>query len=40
MVPRVETNIVPINCSVVNMPNRTDLGQQTSVIMSVKNAEN
>ncbi|EFX74489.1 hypothetical protein DAPPUDRAFT_324326 [Daphnia pulex] len=40
MVPRVETNIGPNNCSVVNMPNPADLGQQTSVIMSVKNAEN
>ncbi len=40
MVPRLETNIAPNNCSVVNIPNPADLGQQTSVIMSVKNAEN
>jgi hypothetical protein len=40
MVPRVETNMGPNNCSVVNMPNPADLGQHTSVIMSVKNAEN
>ena len=41
MVPRIETNMAhPNNCGVTNMPNPADLGQQTSVIMSVKNAEN
>jgi hypothetical protein len=39
MVPRLETNIAPNNC-VAPMSNSADLGQQTSVIMSVKNAEN
>lgn len=40
VVPRADTNIVPHNSNIVIRPSQSDLGQQTSVIMSVKMSDN
>ncbi len=40
VVPRADANIVPHNSNIVTRPSQKDLGQQTSVIMSVKMSDN